>query len=100
MLRNKYIAHTELCDLEDIQSYITLNYNGRKLEYSLLQYILLLIILRRKKCRTGYFLIFFIKYLIEKQHELTELFFKSIGQDELFKLAFAAGAFENERPGA
>lgn len=96
-LRNKYIAHADDNDFETVGTYMTLNYNGKNLEYSLNGIYLATYNFDEEEMQNWIFLIsFYIKYLVEKQNELTDAFFKSISKEDLFRLATEAGAFEKK----
>jgi hypothetical protein len=94
-LRNKYIAHADDSSFETIKSFMTLNFNGETLEHSLNGIYLGTYNFDNEEMQDWALLTsFLIKNLIEKQKELSDLFFKSISKDELLKLAAEAEAFE------
>jgi hypothetical protein len=93
-LRNKFIAHAEDTHFETISAYMKFEFNGKILEHSLQGVYLGTYGFDGEEIQDWIMLTsFLVKKLTEKQGELMELFFKSLGREELLKLAAEAGAF-------
>ena len=93
-LRNKFIAHVEDSHFETVRAYITFNFENNVLEHSLNGMYLGVYSLSGEEIQEWIMLNAYLqKKLLDKQNELTDLFFQKISKEELLRMAAAAGAF-------
>lgn len=93
-LRNKFIAHVEDSHFEMVRAYITFNFQNNVLQHSLNGMYLGIYSLSGEEIQEWIMLNAYLqKKLLDKQNELTDLFFQKLSKEELLKIAAAAGAF-------
>ena len=93
-LRNKFIAHAEDSHFETVSAYITFNFENNVLQHSLNGMYLGTYSLSGEEIQEWIMLNAYLqKKLLEKQRELTDLFFEKLSKDELLRIATAARAF-------
>lgn len=94
-LRNKFIAHVEDSHFETVKAYITFSFENNILQHSLNGMYLGAYNLSGEEIQEWIMLNAYLqKKLLEKQEELTDLFFQKLSKEKLLKIAAAAGAFE------
>lgn len=94
-LRNKFIAHAEDKHFETVSAYITFSFENNVLQHSLSGVYLGTYSLSGEEIQEWIMLNAYLqKKLLEKQRELTDLFFQKLSKEDLLRIAAAAGAFK------